>query len=83
MPSVTLRAMSSPDEAMNEGAVCMPNIGPAGRRQRVRFGAIVLGVSVVAAAAMIAMHAPRWSRLVLVVPLASAMTGFLQAREKT
>jgi fatty acid desaturase len=71
------------DEAMNEGAVCMPNIGPRERKKRARFGMVALVVAVAAAGAMFALHSPRWSRVALFVPLAGAMLGFLQAREKT
>jgi hypothetical protein len=32
---------------------------------------------------LIAAHAPRWPRLLLVVPIGAAAIGLLQAREKT
>lgn len=61
----------------------IPNIGPPGARRR-RIGGYVWGA--VAAGALIVLlreHAPRWPRVCLVLPIALAALGFLQAREKT
>jgi hypothetical protein len=59
------------------------NIGERGARRRRRGGIAWLALSAVAFAALLAAGTPRWYRLVLVLPLALAATGFLQAREKT
>jgi hypothetical protein len=65
------------------GEVCIPNIGPGGRKQRNGFGLIALAVSVVAGAALIYTGAARPWRLGLVLPLWVAGLGYFQAREKT
>lgn len=63
--------------------VCIANIGPAGRHQRLLFGGIMLGVGIAASAVLIAAGLPRWWRLLLFFPLWGAALGFFQAREKT
>jgi hypothetical protein len=40
-------------------------------------------IAALTAIALVAMHAPRQSRLLIGVPVALAAVGFLQAREKT
>ena len=37
------------DTSMSEGDVCIPNIGPAERRRRFRFGAVTLGAGLLGA----------------------------------
>ena len=59
------------------------NIGDVGARRRRLGGWIWVGVSVVAFVALLATHAPRWSRLVLAIPVTLAAIGFLQAKAKT
>jgi hypothetical protein len=59
------------------------NIGPRGVRRRRRGGVAWLIVAVVAFGVMLAMGAPRVTRLLLVLPFGLAATGFLQARQKT
>lgn len=59
------------------------NITERGIRRRRAFGIVMLVVSLVAAAALVASDAPRWWRLSLAVPFALAAMGFLEAREKT
>lgn len=46
-------------------------------------GWIWAGVSAIAFVALLAAYAPRWCRLLLVIPIALAALGFLQARAKT
>jgi hypothetical protein len=59
------------------------NIGPRGRRRRLRFGLIAFAASVALGAALLAADvAPRW-RLTLALPLFLAALGYFQARAKT
>ena len=62
---------------------CTPNIGPRERRKRVRFGIELAVVSAAAAVALVMAGAPRAWRLLLLLPLWAAATGFYQARERT
>ena len=65
------------------GQACTPNIGDAQRRRRLWVGALALGASVVALAALLATDTPRWARLLAALPFWSGALGFLQHREKT
>lgn len=62
---------------------CAPNIGPAGRRQRMTFGivAMLLGVGG-ALAFMVADVAPTW-RLALFLPFVAGAFGIFQALART
>jgi hypothetical protein len=73
----------SPAAVMVEGAACRPNISPAGVRVRVRFGAASAVVGAILFAALAALHARWYWRLLVFVPAALAATGFLQARRRT
>ena len=65
------------------GDVCIPNIGPQGRRMRQRFGLMTIGVGAALAAILIVLGvSPLW-RLVVFVPLLAGATGIFQARGKT
>lgn len=59
------------------------NIGEIGERRRRIGGWIWLGVSIAAFVLLLIAHAPRWSRLIVALPVALSALGFLQAREKT
>jgi hypothetical protein len=67
------------DPAATEAA----NIGPRERRKRRLFGIVSLTVAVGVAFVLVVYGAPRWSRLVVFLPLWMAGLGLLQAREKT
>jgi hypothetical protein len=62
---------------------CVPNIGPAERRKRLRFGFQMTAASVVLAGGLFVFGVPRAWRLVMLLPLWSAAIGFFQVREKT
>ncbi len=68
---------------MESGLACAMNIGPQQRRKRMRFGVVGLAVAGAAAVALIALGAPRLSRLALFVPLFVGAIGIFQARAKT
>ena len=68
---------------MTDAATEVANIGPSGRRKRRLLGIVSLTVAVGVAFVLVAFGAPRWSRLVLFVPLWMAGLGLLQSREKT
>jgi hypothetical protein len=59
------------------------NIGAGGRRKRLMFGIVALGVGVVIAALLAAIAAPRIWRLPLFFVFYVAALGIFQARDKT
>ncbi|HLZ44734.1 MAG TPA: hypothetical protein VKQ05_03555 [Gemmatimonadales bacterium] len=61
----------------------IPNIGPRGQWQRLRFGIIALGAGAVLAAALFALHAPAVARAACFPLLWLAGLGYYQARDKT
>jgi len=63
--------------------VCIPNIGPAQRRYRARFGLVALAVAVGAWAGVAALGLPAGLRLIAVPLLFGGFLGLIQAREKT
>lgn len=62
---------------------CVPNIGLAGRRQRMTFGIVALVLGAAGAVALAAASAtPAW-RLALFLPFVAGAFGIFQARAKT
>jgi len=61
----------------------IPNIGPRGQRQRMTFGVVSLGITLLLGIALFAMGAPRGWRAVLFIPLWLGALGVFQARTKT
>ena len=61
------------------------NIGAAGRRQRLLYGAILLVIGIAVAAVMVAGvgGVPRGARLLLFLPFLGAALSMLQARDHT
>jgi hypothetical protein len=59
------------------------NIGSRGISRRRRIGIAWAIVAAIALIVMTVMHAPRWSTLLLAIPICLAAIGLLQAREKT
>lgn len=68
---------------MNEGEVCIPNIGVKNQQMRRNFGLVMLVISAVIGIVMLLMGAAFWLRLLLFVPFYLGMVGIFQAREKT
>jgi hypothetical protein len=62
---------------------CKANISSAGRRIRMRFGTLWLGISGVLLLGLIALKAPWYCRLLLFLPAALSAVGFLQAGRNT
>lgn len=58
------------------------NIGPAEVRRRQRFGFIGLAGAAALGAALLLVDAPDWSRLLVALPLAVSLAGFIQARSR-
>ncbi len=59
------------------------NIGPREQRKRRLLGIVALTIGVAAAFVLVVYDAPRWTRLVVFLPVWIAGLGLLQAREKT
>jgi cytochrome c-type biogenesis protein CcmE len=59
------------------------NIGPNERRKRRMMGVIALTAGVGTAFMLVVSGAPRWSRLIIFLPIWLAGLGLIQAREKT
>jgi hypothetical protein len=73
-----LRSKSS-----SEPEVCIANIGPKERRQRLAFGLFTFAVGVILAVVLVGLHLhPLW-RLLLFFPFAGGASGYFQAAEKT
>jgi hypothetical protein len=59
------------------------NIGPREQRKRRLLGIVALVIGVSLAFTLIVYAAPRWSRLIIFLPIWVAGLGLMQAREKT
>jgi hypothetical protein len=59
------------------------NVSNRGAAYRRRNGWISLAAGAVVVAALVAMHPPRFYRLVFGIPIGLAALNFLEAREKT
>ena len=68
---------------MTDSTVCVANIGPRGRQQRLRFGMIWLAIGSGAASVLALVGVPRWLRLGLFGPFAFGAIGVFQAYEQT
>ena len=62
---------------------CVANIGPRGRRQRLRMGMSWLAIGCGAAGTLALAGLPRWLRLGLFGPFALGAFGVFQAYEQT
>ena len=59
------------------------NIGPREQRKRRLLGIVALTIGVATAFVLVVSNAPRWSRVVIFLPIWVAGLGLMQAREKT
>ena len=66
-----------------DGAACIPNIGPVGRRRRRRTGFAAGAVGVLLAAGLWAAAINPWGRAVCFLPFFVSGICFFQAREST
>jgi hypothetical protein len=74
---------SEADGEQFEPLVCIANIGPKQRRQRLVFGVSAFAVSLVTLALMAIFRLDMWWRLLLFVPFQLAASGYYQARDHT
>jgi hypothetical protein len=72
-----------PDEQPTPGRYCVDNIGPQGRRVRMRFGWLAFLSGAALAAALLLLGVDGWPRLVVYLPFAVAGVNWRQALEKT
>lgn len=70
-------------ESVQEGAVCMPNIGPKGIKRRMTNGIISLVVGAAVLAGLVLTDQPRVARLPLALVWFFATVCIFQARAKT
>jgi hypothetical protein len=75
--SITGRGLTSAPELQ------VPNIGPRGRRHRLRMGLMSFGAAVLLAVVIFALGAPPAWRLTLFAPLWIGALGVFQALDKT
>jgi hypothetical protein len=61
----------------------MPNIGPRGRKRRLRLGLIGLAAGVVVGVSLLVAGVPRGWRCMAFLPLWVGWLGVFQARAKT
>jgi hypothetical protein len=83
MTSSILAASGTPTTvapADYQPGVC--NIGPAEIARRRRAGHIGLVAAVALLAALVAIDAPNWTRLLIAIPAIGAASGYIQARLK-
>ncbi|HEY2408445.1 MAG TPA: hypothetical protein VGI10_20705 [Polyangiaceae bacterium] len=74
----------SQSETKPSGAsVCVANIGPDERAERMYFGLAAVAIAVLLAGALLLAHAARPWRVTAFLPLWAAGTSLLQVREKT
>ena len=62
---------------------CVPNIAPAGRRRRTRFGYQLAAISIAGVGAGLIFRAPWFVRAAVFLPAASAALSLLQVRRDT
>lgn len=72
-----------PGERPAPGRYCVDNIGPQGRRVRMRFGWLAFVFGLALAVALLLAGVDGWPRLVVYLPFAVAGVNWRQALEKT
>ena len=66
-----------------DGQVCIANIGPRERRQRLISGTVMLALGICIAAVLVVSHLPALWRLPLILLFYGGASGVFQWREKT
>src|SRR4051812_23383249 len=74
---------SKGDDEPFTSQVCIANIGPRQRHQRLMFGVYTFLIALVALALMLVFRLDVWWRLLLFVPFVLATSGYFQARDHT
>jgi hypothetical protein len=69
--------------SMTEGTVCIPNIGPQQRKQRIIAGLVGLVLGLAVSGVLLHMGVARPFRLAVFLPFFAGTTGLFQARAKT
>jgi hypothetical protein len=72
-----------PEQRPAPGRYCVDNIGPQGRRVRMRFGWLAFFFGLALAVALLLAGVDGWPRLVVYLPFAVAGVNWRQALEKT
>lgn len=67
-----------PDSDGYQAGAC--NIGPAEVARRQRAGYLGVAAAIVLAAFLVVIEAPTFTRLIVALPLAAGLSGFIQAR---
>ena len=70
-------------EGNSTGDACIPNISPAERKKRMRFGIIQLAITFIIFAAMLVFGADKLWRLPLFAMFSSGAVSIFQALDKT
>ena len=68
---------------MNEGEVCIANIGVKNQKMRRDFGLITLAIGVMIGVGLLLIDVPALMRLGLFLPFYMGFIGIFQAKEKT
>src|SRR4029078_2365984 len=68
---------------MRESTVCVPNIGPLGRRRRLQRGLVWMSAGEAFGLTLALAGAPRWLRAAVFGPLILGASGVFQAYEQT
>jgi hypothetical protein len=71
------------DDELVAPQMCIANIGPKQRRQRLMFGIYTFAAALVMLGVMLVMRLDFWWRLPLFVPFVLATSGYYQARDRT
>ena len=58
------------------------NIGPAEIRRRRQIGYLGLAAAIAIAAVLLALDAPVWTRLLIALPVAGALSAYIQAQTR-
>lgn len=70
-------------EGNSTGDACIPNISPAERKKRMRFGIIQLAITFIIFAAMLVFGADKLWRLPLFAMFSAGAVSIFQALDKT